>query len=102
VIPADRKLSQENEYQVKYDETCALNFPAGYDLSYLPSNSSFHGKSLDFEINYLVKDRTILIKSVVDKHVLMLTPDLFADWNEAITKLSKSYKETIIFKTAKK
>ncbi len=95
-IPADRKLPRENDYKAENDETYIFDIPEGYEVEYLPPNSEFKSKSLCFEMIYRVKNKTIILESKVYNNVLMLTPDLFADWNEAVRNLSKAYKEAII------
>lgn len=97
-IPADRKVPRENEYKAEFSETYMLSIPDGYMLSYLPPNSEFRGKSLGFEMTYSVKNKSITLKSKVYNNSLMLTPDMFPDWNDSVRALSKAYKETIILK----
>jgi transglutaminase-like putative cysteine protease len=101
LIPPGRKLAIEHGYEGTTDECYTLNFPEGYDLSYLPANASFQSKTLDFDIHYTVSGKRILLRAIVKRHVLLVTPSLFSDWNDAVGQLSKAYKETIIFKQSK-
>lgn len=94
----DRKTPRENEFHFSQLDVFEFQIPAGYEVSYLPPNSKLNNPLMDCSIEYQhVNDKIIYRKSLQSKS-LLVKPDQFSVWNEAITHISDAYRESIILK----
>jgi len=93
-----RKAPRESDYRyIKY-ETVELKIPAGYVVEYLPETARLDGPVVGYEISYHVKGDKVIYSKKFFLDYLLLQPQQFSDWNEAIRKVSEAYKESIILK----
>jgi transglutaminase-like putative cysteine protease len=93
-----RKAPKESDYRyVKY-ETVELTIPDGYAVEYLPETARLDGPVLGYEISYAVKGDKVIYSKKFFLDYLLLQPQQFSDWNEAVRKVSDAYKESIILK----
>ena len=93
-----RKAPKESDYRyVKY-ETVALKIPEGYAVEYLPEMARLDGPVLGYEISYAVKGNSVVYSKKFFLDYLLLQPEHFSEWNEAVRKVSEAYKESIILK----
>jgi len=95
-----RTTPHEFEYQYRKSEYINFNIPEGYTVEYLPENQSFKGELLGFDISYRVNGKIIEFRKSYSIHYLLMTPEKFATWNEEVSRLSESYRETVILKKA--
>lgn len=95
LIQPDRKVPREFEFKNIDKNVNLLKIPQGYKVSYIPSNSSFSDPMFGFNINYKVKDNTLIYRSYIYINTLMLNPADFARWNKMIRQLTKAYNETV-------
>lgn len=93
-----RTTPKENDYQYEKYEVIDLVIPADYTVEYLPSNSTYDGTLLGYNVSYVVKDNVIRFSKKFYLNYLLMTPDQFHQWNEAVRKISEVYKESIILK----
>lgn len=93
-----RMVSWENSYKHGKREVCVFNIPAGYTVGCLPENASFEGDVVGMQITYTRTATQIVMEKMFYLDFLLLPPDRFNDWNEAVKKLSDIYKESIILK----
>lgn len=95
---ATRKTPRKNEYQyVKY-EVIDMALPSGYSVEYLPENAKYDSDLFGYDIRYVQKGNSITCNKTLYVNYLLLLPDQFKKWNEAITQVSEAYKESIILK----
>lgn len=95
LIAQDRVAPREKEFKSIQTSVNILQIPAGYKVSYLPQNSSYKSDKFGFNIQYIVKDNTIVNEKSVYVNTLMIEPKDFNDWNNMIKKLSRAYNETV-------
>lgn len=93
-----RQTPRESEFKYEKTEVCELRIPEGYSVEYLPENFTSSGRLLGFRIEYQhVKDKVILTKKLYSDFLLLM-PEQFEEWNQAVKQLSDLYKESIILK----
>lgn len=97
-IDKDRKLAIENEYKYTKNSVSVLEIPQNYLLEHLPADDSFSNEVFGYSIKYRPEKGKIVLHKEVYINYLLLQPESFAQWNEAIKKLSEAYSETIILK----
>lgn len=93
-----RKAPKESDYQyVKY-ETVSLKIPDGYEVEYLPETARLDGPLLGYEITYKKEAGQVVYSKKFFLNYLLMKPEDFSSWNEAIKQMSEAYKESIILK----
>jgi len=93
-----RKAPKESDYQyVKYETVC-LKIPDGYEVEYLPATTRYDGPLLGYEISYKAEPAQIVYSKKFFLNYLLMKPEQFSSWNEAIKNISEAYKESIILK----
>lgn len=98
LITDERKAPVENDYEFVMDDVYSLSIPEGYELEYLPPNTNHKGDLLSFDLTYHQSEKVITLHSKLVSSCLLISPDQFDAWNQAIKELSAAYKESIIFK----
>ena len=98
LIDKDRKLPMENEFKCTNRIVSVLEIPAQYKLEHLPKNESYSNDIFGFTIQYKPEKGRIVMYKEWYVNYLLLQPQNFVQWNEAIKKLSEAYSETIILK----
>lgn len=93
-----RTTPRENEYQYEKFEVIDLTIPADYTVEYLPPNATHEGKLLGYDISYVVRDNVIRFSKKFYLNYLLMMPDQFSQWNNAVKQISEAYKESIILK----
>ncbi|EMR03940.1 DUF3857 domain-containing protein [Cesiribacter andamanensis] len=97
-IDKDRKLAIENEYKYTKQTVSVLELPANYTLAHLPADDAFSNAYFGYSIKYRQEKGRIVLHKELYVNYLLLQPEGFAQWNEAIKKLSEAYSETLILK----
>lgn len=93
-----RKLPLSSEYRYTQSHRTTLEIPAGYEIGYLPENTSVQQDLLSFNIRYRKeKNQVIQEKDIYINHI-MLEKEQFQDWNNVIQKLNEAYREVVILK----
>jgi hypothetical protein len=93
-----RTAPRENEYKYIQSESISLQIPKGYEVEYLPANTTIASPMIGCDIRYRVEGDKILYSKKFYLDDLMLTPDEFRVWNESVKQISEAYKESIILK----
>jgi hypothetical protein len=97
-IDKDRTLALERDYKKTIRSVSVLEIPKGYSLEHLPADDAYSNDIFGYTIHYRPeKGKIVLYKEFYVNH-LLLQPEGFAQWNEAIKKLSEAYSETIVLK----
>jgi hypothetical protein len=97
-INAARTSPKERDYKYQKIDYCELTIPEGYTLEYLPPNSRVDGDLMGFETEYLAQNGKVQFKKKFYVNYLLMQPDQFERWNDAIRPLSEAYKESIILR----
>ncbi|OWY18924.1 DUF3857 domain-containing protein [Sphingobacteriales bacterium UPWRP_1] len=96
----ERKLDKEVEYQYVEDYSYSLQIPDGYELNYLPPNSTFNDPEFGYTATYTHQNGSVTLHFRLYINHLMLKKDRFDAWNSMITKLSDAYQEVVTLKKA--
>ena len=95
---AARSSPMERDYKYQKIDYCELIIPDGYTLEYLPPNARVNGDLLGFETEYRTQNGKIQFQKKFYVDYLLMQPDQFERWNDAIKPLSEAYKESIILR----
>lgn len=95
IINKDRVYGIEKDFNFMKDYTIAFEIPKGYKANYIPKNDQFSNPVLEYDVSYTVKDNKIELKYSVKTKKLIIKPDEFNAYNEAIKKLKENYSESI-------
>ncbi|HPM32317.1 MAG TPA: transglutaminase domain-containing protein [Chryseolinea sp.] len=93
-----RKSPRELDYKYTKEEFYTMSIPSGYEVEYLPPNEKFDNELLGYTTEYKQSGQTISFTKTFYLNYLMMQPDQFNDWNDAVKKVSEAYKESIILK----
>lgn len=93
-----RKAPKENEYQYEKYEVIELAIPEGYTVDYLPPNAKYEDELVGYDIGYQSMPGKVLFRKKFYVNYLIMNPSSFAQWNEAVKKVSEAYRESIILK----
>ncbi len=93
-------ISKEVDYKDVTSNVVYIDFPEGYELTYLPESSSFSHEDFSFDITFKLDEekKQIQIVSMVDVDHIVLKAEFFEAWNTMVKKLNKAYSEVITFK----
>jgi len=93
-----RKTPKESDYKYMKTEYYSMTIPAGYSVEYLPPNEKFDGELLGYKTEYKQNGDNISFVKTFYLNYLLLQPEQFNDWNDAVKRVSETYKESIILK----
>ncbi len=93
-----RKTPKESDYKYLKQESYSMTIPDGYAVEYLPPNEKFDSELLGYTTEYKKNGNTILFAKTFYLNYLLMQPNQFNDWNEAVKRVSETYKESIILK----
>lgn len=97
-MPADRKSPREKDYRDYSVQVVELQIPDGMKVEYLPPDASWNGDLLSFNVSYKDLGDKIVYKKDLKVNYMMMQPEQFQSWNEAVKHLSEAYKESIVLK----
>jgi transglutaminase-like putative cysteine protease len=95
---ATRTTPYEQDYKNIGEQITELEIPPNMSVEYLPENASWDNDLFGFKISYAKLPGKIVYKKQLKINTLMINPDQFKGWNEAVKHLSEAYKETIVLK----
>lgn len=98
INPETRKTPKENDYRRENDEVIEFTIPDGYTVEYLPANVKYDGKVMGYDISYAVTGNKVRFTRKFYIDYVMLWPDQFKNWNDAVKSVSEAYKESLILK----
>ncbi len=93
-----RTSPKERDYKYQKIDYCELTIPEGYTLEYLPPNARVDGELLGFETEYRTQNGKVQFRKKFYVNYLLMHPNQFEKWNDAVRPLSESYKESIILR----
>lgn len=93
-----RKQPIENDYKYTNEQNAVFHLPENYQIEFLPENRSYQNDVFGFSINYTVDHDKITVNKVFYVNYLLLEPESFKVWNEAIKELSTAYRDVLILK----
>ncbi|HEY9046717.1 MAG TPA: transglutaminase domain-containing protein [Ohtaekwangia sp.] len=95
---ASRKAPRDIEYKyIKY-EVIDMTMPDGYTVEYMPPNAKYDGPLLGCDVSYESLPGKIRCSKKFYVDYIMLQPEQFTAWNDAVKQISEMYKESIILK----
>ncbi|WP_339753149.1 DUF3857 domain-containing protein [uncultured Winogradskyella sp.] len=94
----DRENEIEVTYKSYYIFENTLEIPQGYAVDYMPENYELNNTFVRCNISYNQKDNKIIYKQELTMDFLSLSPVEQKIVNNAIKKIEKQYKETVVFK----
>ncbi|MEQ8926959.1 MAG: DUF3857 domain-containing protein [Fulvivirga sp.] len=96
IIDEDREQPREFNFKLTNNSISVLNLPDGYEINRVPENTNFDSDVFGFDITYeVIKDKVILKRTFYINELLIM-PERFDLWNEAIKKLNDAYRAVLI------
>jgi len=97
-IEEDRKYPRELDYKYIDQNLSSLEIPEGYEVKFLPKNSEVDGKVFGYSMKYRQEEGKVILERSFYLDYLLMQPEDFANWNEAIEKFTKDNKQIVILK----
>jgi hypothetical protein len=86
----------DNDYKYEERESNTLLIPKGFEVNYLPGNTSFKNDLFGFNITYeKTADKVVMVKDFYINY-LLLKEDKFLDFNAMIKEINKAYSEVVV------
>ena len=98
------KIRKTKKYDLELDNTLQtltlveFEIPNGYELTYLPPNSSKSSDFMEYAISYTRRGNKIIYKHEFAYKKLLIKKAQFEEWNNIVKSISKQYREVLIFK----
>ena len=99
-IKKDRKQAIDREFKNTDREVVTLKIPLGYELEYMPRNTSFKNDMFGFEQHYSKTPAGLVMDFSMYCNVLLIEPAMFQEWNKEMKELQKAFAEVVILKKA--
>ena len=92
----DRDIAYEfsNKYYIK--NTTGINIPSGWKSTYLPEAVTIENDNYAFHLAYNDEGGKIIYTKKIEIKNVLLSPELFEDWNKAIKMINTFYEDQII------
>lgn len=97
-IEEDRQYARELDYKYINHSVSTLTVPEGYEVSFLPKNSQVNGEVFGYSMNYSQEGNKVTLDRTFYLDYLLMQPEDFGKWNEAIKKFTKDNKQIVILK----
>ena len=73
-------------------------FSTGLKWSFMPKNSEVDGKVFGYSMSYKQEEGKVILDRTFYLDYLLMQPEDFANWNDAIDKFTKDNKQIVILK----
>ncbi len=101
LIEEDREQPVEHNFKTLKASTSLLKLPDNYIVNRLPKNRSFSNDVVGFNIEYTLEENSVLLNRTFYVNTLLVMPEDFEKWNEAIKELNDAYRDIIILENTK-
>ncbi len=92
----DRELPKENDYKYINESLSSFQIPEGYKVKFLPDNSTFGNELFGYNIEYSIEGDQINLNRSFYLDYLIMNPEDFPKWNEAIKKFTEANRQVVI------
>ncbi len=99
-ISDKRKVPFAFENRRHVESIINLTVPEGYKVSYLPKPLSIINEGYSFQLEYENQENRIYYKKSIDINELIIKPEAFDAWNDAVKQLDNYYNDPIILSNA--
>ena len=87
----------EHKYKSLKEQVFVLEIPKNYTVEYLPKDFILKKDKYQAEINYKIKDNTIIYTQNIVFDFIELSEEEVSDFRDFITKIEKQQRETVVF-----
>jgi len=94
----DRQLDYEFYFKSLLNLTYIFAIPDGYEVSYLPKNTSYTNDDFSYSITYEIKGNTVIYHYTTKATTMLLKPPVFESWNKMVRQMRTDYKEVVELK----
>ncbi|MCV9386347.1 transglutaminase-like domain-containing protein [Reichenbachiella ulvae] len=94
----NRSSALENDYQYVNRSVTVFEVPEGYEVTYLPENSQLETDEFGYDIGYELKEGEIVCTKTFYVNTLIISPDRFESWNNAISAYANQLRNTTVLK----
>jgi len=95
-IEKDRISKFEFDFLTGYKMEYVFEIPENKKLQSVPNNIQFQNDLMSFTSKYEIQEQTIKLIFTLETYKILLNPEDFQAWNDAIKNLKSVYNETII------
>ncbi len=88
----------QNDFHCTKKFVTKFIIPEGYEVTYIPKNSSYEGNDFIFSMNYHKEKNSIVLDNEYTLNFLILLENRIPEWNDMIKKLNKNYRKTLVLK----
>ncbi|MBI3134979.1 MAG: DUF3857 and transglutaminase domain-containing protein [Bacteroidetes bacterium] len=92
----DYKYDRSKEHHRTVDYEFRFTIPEGFQLKHLPENVTYNHNNMSFNADYRVEGNVIVVTMVYQYHMLVITPEMFDDWNTFSDQINAATSQTII------
>lgn len=97
-LEEDRKYARESDYKYVNQNISTLTIPDGYEVSVLPKNTEYDGGVFGYSMKYSQEGNTLKLDRSYYLDYILMQPEHFDNWNQAIEKFTKDNKQIVILK----
>jgi hypothetical protein len=95
-----KKLPIERDFLNTASHLVRFEIPEGYEVNYLPENTSYENDLFSFDIQYSQDQNKVTLQKEITINHLILKKEQFEKWNEMIELLDDAYKESVVLKAS--
>lgn len=93
-----RKVAKQYKHLFNVEQTISFDLNNQFILEKIPENAQYHSESFGFNINYRVENQKIIMTKYLYMNELLITQDMFEEYNAMIDKINKAYKGVVVIK----
>jgi Transglutaminase-like superfamily len=95
---SSRKNDWKHEFAHSEEDIIILPIPSGYEVTNLPTDTSFTNPDFGFKLSYEQKNGQIIVRNHLTLNTLLVKKSSFSEWNKMVSALSEAYSEVISIK----
>lgn len=94
----ERTTPLTNDYKYIHRSVVVCEMPEDYEIAYLPENVKLQTKNFGYELSYDYSDQKIIATKEFYVDYLLMKPDEFTEWNEAIKSYAQAVRQSTVLK----
>lgn len=95
-VKPDRKYPVSFDYLTQLNNIFILDIPNGYQVSSVPTKSSFSNENFGFSIQYEQQESKVFYRHTFYVNTNVVNMDTMKSWKELISELEKAYKQSVL------
>lgn len=92
----DYTYDRIKEHHRTVDYEFRFTVPEGYLIKHMPENVTYRHDLMSFDATYRLEGNVVVVSLLYQYHVLVITPEMFADWNAFSDQINSATVQNII------